>query len=807
MTTVERRARIGEPWDASRPGTRPSGPAVRTRHVGDVARVGLGIAVLGLSFLAARQGRLSLFERDVFRLVNDLPQLLFPVVWAVMQLGNVVAVPVLALLAAGWRRMRMAGDLMIAMSRDLAVAGTAAYFLARYIKDAVGRGRPADFPVGAILHEPPLHGLGFVSGHAAVAAALATAAAPYLTRRGRRIAWTLAWAVAVSRVYMGAHLPLDVVGGLALGWVLGSALHLLVGVPRWTPAAAHVSALLTRLGVPHRELRPAAVAARSSHPFVATGTDGGELFVKVLDPDPLDEDWVYRLARLLAVRDVKDTDALSSLGHQAEHEAAVTLAARHHGVRAPVVVLARRAEGRALLVQERIPGVSVDVMAPAAVPPDLLRGIWRQVAVLRRARIAHRDLVDASVVIDAHGLPWLVDFGNAEVGADDHALAADVAELLASLSVRLPPADVVAAAVRVLGPAPIREALPLLQPLAVSAATRARLRTEPGRLDEVRREVLTQLTLPPAEAPGLRSAGPLSRLLVATGAAAVLLGLPLAAGGSAVLGAPQPGWWRWLGLAAVAVLAGRLAVAGGTLAVVDRRLALGRIVMAHAVATGAALLRGRPGSRAAGLQYLRRSGLSEREATEALGRVGRALRWAGVAVATVAVIVAAVRGSVGAWEIPSLPAVVVVAAGAGAVLIAWGQIFGRVARPAAAIPPDAAAGSPQPRTRSAALAAGAGLAAAADGLAFAAVLDGVGADVPVLVVAALAILAPLLWSALPPAGGAGAVELLLLAGLVALGVPIATACAGVLLHRLLTWWLPAGIGALTAAHLQHRLVL
>jgi undecaprenyl-diphosphatase len=151
--------------------------------------------------------------------------------------------------------------------------------------------------------------------------------------------------------------------------------------------------------------------------------------------------------------------------------------------------------------------------------------------------------------------------------------------------------------------------------------------------------------------------------------------------------------------------------------------------------------------------------------------------------------------------------VVVVAAGGGAVLIACGQIFGRVAGPALATPPDVAAGSPQPRTRSAALAAGAGLAAAADGLAFAAVLDGVGADVPVLIVAALAILAPLLWSTLPPAGGAGAVELLLLAGLVALGVPIATACAGVLLHRLLTWWLPAAIGALTAPHLQHRLLL
>ena len=98
------------------------------------------------------------------------------------------------------------------------------------MKSVVGRERPAGLPVGAVLHEGAVGGVGFISGHAAVAAALATAAAPYLGRRGRRTVWALAWAVALARVYVGAHLPLDIVGGVAAG--LGGRLAGALGVRR-----------------------------------------------------------------------------------------------------------------------------------------------------------------------------------------------------------------------------------------------------------------------------------------------------------------------------------------------------------------------------------------------------------------------------------------------------------------------------------------------------------------------------------------------------------------------------------------------
>jgi hypothetical protein len=50
-------------------------------------------------------------------------------------------------------------------------------------------------------------GIGFPSGHAAVAAALATAAAPYLPSRLARAGWIVVAAVAVARLNAGSTSP------------------------------------------------------------------------------------------------------------------------------------------------------------------------------------------------------------------------------------------------------------------------------------------------------------------------------------------------------------------------------------------------------------------------------------------------------------------------------------------------------------------------------------------------------------------------------------------------------------------------
>jgi undecaprenyl-diphosphatase len=74
-------------------------------------------------------------------------------------------------------------------------------------------------------------GRGYVSGHAAVATLLVVLAWPYLGRRVRIAVVAAAVFVCLARVYVGAHLPLDIIGGAALGLAVAGAVRLLLGRP------------------------------------------------------------------------------------------------------------------------------------------------------------------------------------------------------------------------------------------------------------------------------------------------------------------------------------------------------------------------------------------------------------------------------------------------------------------------------------------------------------------------------------------------------------------------------------------------
>jgi glycosyltransferase 2 family protein len=65
----------------------------------------------------------------------------------------------------------------------------------------------------------------------------------------------------------------------------------------------------------------------------------------------------------------------------------------------------------------------------------------------------------------------------------------------------------------------------------------------------------------------------------------------------------------------------------------------------------------------------------------------------------------------------------------------------------------------------------------------------------------------MIWTVLPVTAAPGAADVGLLLSLTALGAPLASACAAVVVFRLLTYWLPAVPGSLLGAQLERRLVL
>jgi membrane-associated phospholipid phosphatase len=194
------------------------------RGLPDAALLAFGLLVLVLAALPVDADRVSGAEVAVFGVLNGVDVLPIVAIWPVMQLGNVLVVPASALLAAALRRWRL--------SVEMLVAGLGTYVLAKVVKGLVPRGRPEDLVTEVVIRGAEAHGRGFVSGHAAVVVALLAVAWPALGRRGRIACTVLAVLVCLSRVHVGAHLPLDVVGGAALGVAVAGAVRLVLGRAR-----------------------------------------------------------------------------------------------------------------------------------------------------------------------------------------------------------------------------------------------------------------------------------------------------------------------------------------------------------------------------------------------------------------------------------------------------------------------------------------------------------------------------------------------------------------------------------------------
>jgi len=771
--------------DVEAPVPRHRGPRrprpARYRHPGDIFRVVTGLAVLAWLSAVAAGGVLTRPERDAFRLLNDLPGWLDGPVRVVTQAGWIGAVPVAAAVAVLARRRRLAVD--------LALAGSAAWVLAKVVKDVAHRGRPGVLLEDVILRGVPAAGHGFVSGHAAVAAALATVASSEVSRRTRRALWAAVWAVAAARVYSGAHLPLDVVGGAALGWALGAGVHLARGTAGHVPRVATVLAGLAQAGVDVRSLRPLHADARGSVPFVGDGPGGG-VFVKAVGRDQRDADLLFRVGRWLAFREVGDEAPLATAKQQIEHEAYLLLAAARAGARVPELLTTAEADdGVWLLAERRV--VGADASETPALGDEVLADIWRQVVALRAARIAHRDLRLANVVVGAGGEAWLVDFGFAQAGATDDQLARDVAELLASTAAAVGATRAAAAARAAIGLDALREAAPLLQPLALSTATRRQLAAQPGALGALR-DTMAAAGVPVDPRDLLRvRLQPAMLVAVGTGGYVIHHLLVGAAGASAVASQLADGRWRWVAAATVTGLLPFLFAALALSAAAGRGLALGRTVASQLASTLAS--RGAPsghGSAGVSTAYLCAAGMRRRDAEDAV----HLTRAAGLAVHAVAVVAAAGLALADGLRVAEPPrsAALVVAALAVAVVAGLGGWLpaSRRALARAAVRRLRLLRRLRTDGRSVRLLLAQTALTASLALSFLAALRAVSVSVPIAAAVTLYLASWALAAGGPLPGGLGVVEPALAAGLMVLGVPAAPAVAGVIVFRAATYWMP-----------------
>jgi undecaprenyl-diphosphatase len=418
------------------------------------------------------------FVTDLLRGLDRLPE------WFVTALVAVAELMILVLLGGGfvvalWRRE---WRYLVTVALSVAVA-VAVFVAAQAILDE-GSKQVTRLNESLLPVDPDALPVGV-----AIVTGVVSAAAPWVGRRWRRAAWTMV--VVITLVwFISSEIEFDVVVALLSGWFGGALAVSALGAPSMRPTVESIEAGLRAVGVDLAELHRADVDARGSSPYFGSTVDGTRLFVKALGEDERSADLMFRWYRRLVPRDLGDEKADASLRRTVEHEALVALTARDLGVRTPRFVAFAQADPNGfVLAYEQIAGTSFDAVPEDQVTDASLAAIWEQVALMRRHRVAHRDLRLANVFLGDDGRSWIIDFGFSELAASDLLLNTDVAELLASSATVVGPDRAAAVAESVVGREALVAARPRLRLGMLSGATRTAMKARPELLDDLRTRV------------------------------------------------------------------------------------------------------------------------------------------------------------------------------------------------------------------------------------------------------------------------------------------------------------------------------
>lgn len=617
---------------------------------------------------------------------------------------------------------------------------------------------------------------------------------PWLARRWRRAGWVMLGAFMAIRLIDGLLVPVDAVLIVALAYALGAGVLLVFGSPDRTPRASHVAAALMEQGFDVAAVSPHPSGSTPRHFSVAT-TDGRRIFAKVRTGEERAAEILYRLYRMVRLKGFGDERPSASLRREVEHEAAISLTAAAAGVRTPQMLrVADVTAGAMLIASEEIDALPLAQLDAAAVTDRVLESAWDQVARLHAARIAHRHLSPANLLVDPEGQVWLVDFGFAELAAPDGELNGDVAHLIVTLALYAGAQRTVAAALDRVGSDVIAAAAPRLQPTALSSTTRSALKAHKGLLNEVQTEVRAAAELEEFELEKLE------RVTGRTIFTTVMLGLtfyfliPQLADVDLdrVVGAD----WKWFPLVLLFSLLTYVGAALALMGAMPERLRFGPTLLAQVAASFFnRVAPAKVGGIAANIRYLQKSGV---EPAVAIAGVGLN-NVAGVVVHVLLIVIFVTTAGRSATDAISLPSgeslligLLIFLTAAGAVmLLPWGRrlwlrrVLPIVRKSGSGIVAVAASpakllllfGGSLVVTMSYAFAVWYSIAAFGGGIGFVAV------TAVYLAGSALAQVAP-------TPGGVGAAEAALIAGLTAFGLSSTVAVPAVFLFRIATFWLP-----------------
>ncbi|MDT0265486.1 flippase-like domain-containing protein [Streptomyces sp. DSM 44915] len=481
----------------------------RVHRPADLLRTLLGLTAIGVLIAVATFaiGTTEGIERDVDKGSAQAPSLLIEFAG----FASAVAVLIVPMAFAIERLIRRDGlriaDGVLAAVLAHGVSLSFSLWVARMAPEPVQEALIRDAPAGGGLTDP-------VHGYLAPVIAYATAVGMTHRPGWRLVMWAVVTLDALAVLVAGYTTPFSIVVTVLLGWTIAYATLYAVGSPNVRATGHQLLAGLRHVGFrPITALRaeePAGLDERErgggntpTRRYLVTLESGPPLDVTVVDRAQQARGFFYRAWRRLALRGITQRRSLPSLRQALEQEALLAYAAIAAGANAPkLIATSELGPDAVMLVYEHIPGRDLDSLPDDEITDALMETAWRQVTALQSRRIAHRRLDGRSLLVDRDGTVYLTSLRGGEIAAGDLLLRMDVAQLLTTFGLRVGAERAVAAAVTVLGPDAVADSLPLLQPIALSRATRSTLRQLARERSQRERDAVLDATRTYREARG-----------------------------------------------------------------------------------------------------------------------------------------------------------------------------------------------------------------------------------------------------------------------------------------------------------------
>ena len=300
-----------------------------------------------------------------------------------------------------------------------------------------------------------------------VPAAVLLALRPHLVQPLRRVATVVVLLGAAAAAALGVVGPTGAVAAVLLALAAGRAATALLGSPAGRPDVARVAEDLDAVGMRATGLTPRGFTAAGAARFDALDGAGRPVVIDVLGRDDRDARLAAGVLRRVWYRSAGDP-IVAGRFRQLRHRALQTMLAAEAGASGERILrVARAADGDALLVAR----IDASRFGRVDGGPAAAARLWATVERLHGAGLAH-GRVDADHLTDDGVVVGLVGFDVSASAPAPERLRIDEAQALVTTALVLGAGPAVAAARTAIGPARLGELVSFVQPAVLTAAQR-----------------------------------------------------------------------------------------------------------------------------------------------------------------------------------------------------------------------------------------------------------------------------------------------------------------------------------------------